>query len=86
MTVIDVNSSKYTRGQFNQTILKTSLEAAPEIPRQLVKFIGGIILINFIDMKTGVTRLRCCRHWRNSCETKHTAECGITSWAWGDDS
>ena len=53
MTVIDVNSGKYTgKGQFNQTILKTNLEAAHEIPRQLrLRGIGGIILIDFIDMK-----------------------------------
>lgn len=53
MTVIDVNSGKYTgKRQFNQTILKTNLEAAHEIPRQLrLRGIGGIILIDFIDMK-----------------------------------
>ena len=53
MAVIDVNSGKYTgKRQLNETILKTNLEAAHEIPRQLrLRGIGGIILIDFIDMK-----------------------------------
>jgi len=53
MTIIDVNSGKYTgRRELNETILKTNLEAAHEIPRQLrLRGIGGIILIDFIDMK-----------------------------------
>ncbi|MGE5544196.1 MAG: Rne/Rng family ribonuclease [Bacillota bacterium] len=53
MAVIDVNSGKYTgKRQLNETILKTNLEAAYEIPRQLrLRGIGGIILIDFIDMK-----------------------------------
>ena len=53
MTVIDVNSGKYIgKRQLNETILKTNLEAAHEIPRQLrLRGIGGIILIDFIDMK-----------------------------------
>jgi ribonuclease G len=53
MAVIDVNSGKYIgKRQLNETILKTNLEAAHEIPRQLrLRGIGGIILIDFIDMK-----------------------------------
>lgn len=53
MAVIDVNSGKYTgKRQLNETILKINLEAAHEIPRQLrLRGIGGIILIDFIDMK-----------------------------------
>lgn len=53
MTVIDVNSGKFT-GQENleQTILHINLEAAREIPRQLrLRSLGGIILIDFIDME-----------------------------------
>ncbi|MGE5405110.1 MAG: Rne/Rng family ribonuclease [Candidatus Saccharibacteria bacterium] len=53
MTVIDVNSGKYTgRQHFRDTVLKTNLEAAQEIPRQLrLRGIGGIVLADFIDMK-----------------------------------
>lgn len=53
MTVIDVNSGKYTgKTSFEDTVLRLNLEAAVEIPRQLrLRSIGGIILIDFIDMK-----------------------------------
>lgn len=53
MTVVDVNSGKYTgKREFEETVLKINLEAAAEIPRQLrLRGIGGIILIDFIDMK-----------------------------------
>lgn len=52
MTVIDVNTGRYI-GQTNleDTILKTNLEAAEEIVRQLrLRNIGGLIVIDFIDM------------------------------------
>lgn len=54
MTVIDVNSGKYTgKDDFEETVYKLNMEAAVEIPRQLrLRSIGGIILIDFIDMKT----------------------------------
>ncbi|HZK44134.1 MAG TPA: Rne/Rng family ribonuclease [Syntrophomonadaceae bacterium] len=53
MTVIDVNSGKYTgKDNFEDTVYKLNMEAAVEIPRQLrLRSIGGIILIDFIDMK-----------------------------------
>ncbi len=53
MTVIDVNSGKYTgKADFEETIHRLNLEAAVEIPRQLrLRSIGGIILIDFIDMR-----------------------------------
>ncbi|MDD2586552.1 MAG: Rne/Rng family ribonuclease [Syntrophomonadaceae bacterium] len=53
MTVIDVNSGKYTgKDDFEETVFKINLEAAVEIPRQLrLRSIGGIILIDFIDMQ-----------------------------------
>ncbi len=53
MTVIDVNSGKFTgKKDFEETVRQLNLEAAVEIPRQLrLRSIGGIILIDFIDMK-----------------------------------
>lgn len=53
MTVIDVNSGKFTgKEDFEDTVRRLNLEAALEIPRQLrLRSIGGIILIDFIDMK-----------------------------------
>lgn len=52
MTVIDVNSGKYVgRSHLEDTILQTNLEAARELVRQLrIRDIGGIIIIDFIDM------------------------------------
>ncbi len=52
LTVIDVNSGRYTSGKgLEDTILKTNLEAAREVVRQLrLRDIGGIIIIDFIDM------------------------------------
>lgn len=52
LTVIDVNTGKFV-GKTNlaDTILKTNLEAAVEIARQLrLRNIGGIVIIDFIDM------------------------------------
>jgi ribonuclease G len=53
MHVIDVNSgTRITSGEQEQSALKTNLEAAEEIARQLrLRDLGGIILIDFIDMK-----------------------------------
>lgn len=52
MTVIDVNTGSFTgKGSLEDTILKTNLEAAEEIVRQLrLRNIGGLIVIDFIDM------------------------------------
>lgn len=53
MTVIDVNTGRFTgRGDsLEETILKTNLEAAEEVVRQLrLRNIGGLIVIDFIDM------------------------------------
>ncbi|MEN6348560.1 MAG: Rne/Rng family ribonuclease [Syntrophomonas sp.] len=53
MTVIDVNSGKFTgKNDFEDTVFKINQEAALEIARQLrLRSLGGIILIDFIDMK-----------------------------------
>ncbi|HHW30250.1 MAG TPA: Rne/Rng family ribonuclease [Clostridiaceae bacterium] len=52
LTVIDVNTGKYTgKNSLEDTVLKTNLEAAKEIAKQLrLRDIGGIIIIDFIDM------------------------------------
>lgn len=53
MTVIDVNTGKYAgKSNLEETVLKTNIMAAEEIARQLrLRDIGGIIIIDFIDMK-----------------------------------
>ena len=57
-TVIDVNSGKFTGGKnLEDTILKTNLEAAAEIARQVrLRDIGGIIVCDFIDMRRESSR------------------------------
>ncbi|MER7012620.1 translation initiation factor IF-2 N-terminal domain-containing protein [Saccharopolyspora sp. NPDC000359] len=53
MTVIDVNTGKFTGsgGNLEETVTRNNLEAAEEIVRQLrLRDIGGIIVIDFIDM------------------------------------
>ena len=53
MTVIDVNTGKFigSGGNLEQTVTRNNLEAAEEIVRQLrLRDIGGIIVIDFIDM------------------------------------
>ena len=53
MTVVDVNTGKYTGsgGNLEETVTRNNLEAAEEIVRQLrLRDLGGIIVIDFIDM------------------------------------
>ncbi|HLW37705.1 MAG TPA: Rne/Rng family ribonuclease, partial [Candidatus Eremiobacteraceae bacterium] len=52
LTVIDVNTGKFTGGRnLEDTIVRTNLEAAAEIARQVrLRDIGGIIVVDFIDM------------------------------------
>jgi ribonuclease G len=52
LTVIDINTGKYVGdNNLEETVLRTNIEAAREIARQLrIRDIGGIIIIDFIDM------------------------------------
>ena len=53
MTVVDVNTGKFTGsgGNLEETVTKNNLEAAEEVVRQLrLRDIGGIIVVDFIDM------------------------------------
>jgi ribonuclease G len=58
LTVIDVNSGKFTGGKnLEDTIVKTNIEAASEIARQVrLRDIGGIIVVDFIDMNSEASR------------------------------
>jgi ribonuclease E len=59
MTVVDVNTGKFTGsgGNLEETVTKNNLEAAEEIVRQLrLRDIGGIIVIDFIDMVLELNR------------------------------
>jgi ribonuclease G len=60
LTVIDVNTGSFTgrgRGRLEDTITKVNVEAAEEVVRQLrLRDIGGIIVIDFIDMARAKNR------------------------------
>lgn len=53
LTVIDINTGKFTgHTSLKDTVMKTNIEAAREIARQIrLRDIGGIIIVDFIDMK-----------------------------------
>ena len=60
LVAIDVNTGKYVGSRHpEETILKTNLEAAREIVRQIrLRDLGGIIVIDFIDMEERESRVR----------------------------
>src|SRR5947199_3726096 len=60
LTSIDVNTGRYTgKKDPESTILKTHLEAAREVARQLrLRAIGGIIVVDFIDMESRASRAK----------------------------
>jgi len=67
MTVIDVNSGKMVLGcDLEETALAVNLEAAAEIARQLrLRDIGGIIVIDFIDMRSEEHRRQLIQKMKN---------------------
>jgi ribonuclease E len=60
LTAIDVNTGSYTgRKSLEDTVLKTNMEAIVEVVRQLrLRDIGGIIVIDFIDMENHDNRVK----------------------------
>jgi ribonuclease G len=77
MTVIDVNSGSFTgRGKgakLEDTITKTNLESAEEVVRQLrLRDIGGIIVIDFIDMARARNRDTVLKTLRKSLDEDRT--------------
>jgi ribonuclease G len=64
---IDVNSGRYTgKKDPEQTVLRTNMEAAAEIARQLrLRDVGGIIVCDFIDMELKQNRERMIQELRN---------------------
>jgi len=72
MTVIDVNTGKFVGKQkFEETILKTNLEAADEVARQLrLRNIGGLIVIDFIDMASAANRKKLFNFFEKTLKEK----------------
>ncbi len=73
MTTIDVNTGAYVgRKNLEETIFKTNLEAAQSIARQLrLRNLGGIIIIDFIDMAVGEHRRQVMRALEKGLERDH---------------
>ncbi len=65
LTVIDVNSGSFTRSATSrETVLWTNYEAATEIARQLrLRNIGGVIIVDFIDMEDRRDQLQLLEHF-----------------------
>ncbi len=77
LTVIDINTGSFTgrgKGRLEDTITKVNVEAAEEVVRQLrLRDIGGIIVIDFIDMSRAANRdqvLKTLRKALNEDKTK----------------
>ena len=73
LTVIDVNSGSFTgrgKGGLEETITKVNTEAADEVVRQLrLRDIGGIIVIDFIDMARASNRDKVLKTMRKALDT-----------------
>lgn len=71
LAVVDVNSGKFTSSATQgETIRKTNLEAVAEIARQLkLRNIGGMIIVDFIDMENRVDQLSIMEEFEIALET-----------------
>ncbi|MEJ5187450.1 MAG: Rne/Rng family ribonuclease [Candidatus Geothermincolales bacterium] len=74
LTVIDVNTKSFVgKNSLEDTVLRTNLEAVREIARQLrLRDIGGIIIIDFIDMNEPKNRKRVLRALHQELEKDRT--------------
>jgi ribonuclease E len=70
LTSIDINSARATGGRdIEETALKTNLEAADEIARQLrLRDLGGLIVIDFIDMESSKNQRLVEERLQQACE------------------
>ncbi|MGI5867665.1 MAG: Rne/Rng family ribonuclease, partial [Syntrophaceticus schinkii] len=82
LTVIDVNTGKYTGTKnFAETIFRTNIEAIQEIVRQIrLRNLGGIIVIDFIDMELQEHRSEVTRQLEEELTKDKTRTCvlGLT--------
>jgi ribonuclease E len=74
MTVIDVNTGKFVgKSTLEETVFKTNVEAAVEVARQLrLRDIGGIIVIDFIDMEILENRDEVIKTFRRELDKDRT--------------
>ncbi len=71
LTVVDVNSGSFTHSaNSRETVLWTNYEAATEIARQLkLRNLGGVIIVDFIDMDTHKDQLQLLEHFNRCLES-----------------
>lgn len=83
MTIIDVNTGKFSgKHDIEETVFKTNEWAAVEIARQIrLRDIGGMILVDFIDMKRDEDRQKIIKSMKDSLlrDDKRTRVLGFTS-------
>ncbi|QUL97622.1 MAG: Rne/Rng family ribonuclease [Candidatus Fermentithermobacillus carboniphilus] len=74
LTVIDVNTGRFIGGKdLSETVFKTNMEACEEIARQLrLRDIGGIIIIDFIDMENPEHRQKVIEELEKHLKRDHT--------------
>jgi ribonuclease E len=92
MTVVDVNTGKFvgSGGNLEETVTKNNLEAAEEVVRQLrLRDIGGIIVVDFIDMVLESNRdlvhrrlIECLCRVRTSYLARTRSDDSQKSWPW----
>ncbi len=74
MTIVDVNTGKFVgKSNLEETVFRTNKEAAVEVARQLrLRDIGGIIVIDFIDMEVAENRDEVIKVLRNELDRDKT--------------
>ena len=74
MTVVDVNTGKFVgKSNLEETVFRTNKEAAVEMARQLrLRDIGGIIVIDFIDMEDAKNREELVKTFRRELDADRT--------------
>lgn len=77
MTTVDINTGGYVGNRnLEETIFKTNLEATQAIVRQLrLRNLGGIIIIDFIDMKDSEHKRQVLRAFEKALERDHAKTC-----------
>lgn len=81
MCTVDVNSGRSTKAESNleEALVRINIEAASEIARQLrLRNIGGLIICDFIDMRSRKNRRRVLEHVKE-CMKNDSAKCTILS-------
>lgn len=75
LTAIDVNTGRYVgKDDINETILNTNLQAAEIIAQQLrLRDIGGIVIIDFIDMKSDENKHKVIEALKNACKNDRSS-------------